>query len=78
MDADPPHTGVKIPRLITDSGRKPVGILVRIQREPFPMPRSSTTGLPFLVRRTDTGKFCYHRDVPATLAIFVTGEVELP
>ncbi len=42
------------------------------------MPRSSTTGLPFLVRRPDTGKFCYHRDVPATVAAFVTGEVELP
>ena len=42
------------------------------------MPRSSTTGLPFLVRRTDTGKFCYHREVPATVAGFVTGEVELP
>ena len=41
------------------------------------MPRSSTTGLPFLVRRTDTGKFCYHRDVPAGVAAFVTGEVEL-
>lgn len=42
------------------------------------MPRSSTTGLPFLVRRTDTGKFCYHREMPATVAAFVTGEVELP
>ena len=42
------------------------------------MPRSSTTGLPFLVRRTDTGKFCYHRDVPAAVAAFITGEVVLP
>ncbi|RYC29140.1 site-specific integrase [Lichenibacterium minor] len=42
------------------------------------MPRSSTTGLPFLVRRTDTGKFCYHRDVPAAVAAFITGDVVLP
>ena len=42
------------------------------------MPRSSSTGLPFLVRRSDTGKFSYHRDVPAHVAAFVTGEVSLP
>ncbi len=41
------------------------------------MSRTSSTGLPFLVRRADTGKFCYHRDVPAAVAPFVTGEVEL-
>ena len=37
------------------------------------MSRSSTTGLPYLIRRSDTGKFCYHRDVPASVAAFVTG-----
>ena len=42
------------------------------------MPRSSTTGLPFLVRRTDTGKFWSHRDLPAAIAAFITGEVVLP
>lgn len=42
------------------------------------MARSSSTGLPFLVRRTDTGKFCYHRDVPAVVAPFIKGEVLLP
>ena len=42
------------------------------------MSRSSTTGLPFLVRRTDTGEFCHHREVPAAVAAFVTGEVVLP
>ncbi len=41
------------------------------------MSRTSSTGLPFLVRRADTGKFCYHRDVPAAVAPFVKGEVEL-
>lgn len=42
------------------------------------MARSSSTGLPFLVRRSDTGKFSYHRDVPAHVAAVVTGEVSLP
>lgn len=42
------------------------------------MTRSSSTGLPFLIRRTDTGKFCYHRELPAHVASFVTGEVATP
>lgn len=42
------------------------------------MARSSSTGLPFLVRRTDTGKFCYNRDIPVHVAAFVAGDVSLP
>ena len=42
------------------------------------MARSSSTGLPFLIRRTDTGKFSYHRGLPVFVAAFVTGEVSLP
>ena len=42
------------------------------------MARSSSTGLPFLIRRTDTGRFSHHRELPGHVATFVTGEVSLP
>jgi integrase len=40
--------------------------------------RSSSTGFPFLVQRSDAGQFTYHRDIPAALAPLVKGEVMLP
>ena len=42
------------------------------------MARSSSTGLPFLIRRPDTGKFCYHREISPFVSEFVTGELVLP
>ena len=42
------------------------------------MARTSSTGLPFLIRRPDTGKFAYHRTLSAELAAFVTGVLILP
>ena len=41
------------------------------------MARSSSTGLPFLIRRPDTSKFSYWRDLPPDVALFVTREIEL-
>ena len=41
------------------------------------MGRSSSTGLPFLIRRPDTQKFAYHRVIPAELAPHVAGPLNL-
>jgi hypothetical protein len=41
------------------------------------MTRPTTSGLPFLVCRSDSGKFAYWRNLPADIARFVTGEVAL-
>ena len=42
------------------------------------MGRSSSTGFPFLVARTDAGQFTCRRNLPARLAPLVKGDVELP
>lgn len=41
------------------------------------MGRSSSTGYPFLIQRSEVGQFTYNRDVPAHLAPLVVGDVLL-
>ena len=51
---------------------------VRTERETTTMARASSTGLQFLIRRPDTGKYAYHRELAADLAPFLEGELVLP
>jgi hypothetical protein len=41
------------------------------------MPRPTASGLPFLVRRADSGKYAYWRNIRPELAPFVAGPVDL-
>lgn len=42
------------------------------------MPRKSQSGLPFLVRRGDTGKYTYWRNLPSEIAMHFFGDIDLP
>ena len=42
------------------------------------MPRKSSAGLPFLLRRPDSGRYAYWRKIPTQLSVHLRGSVALP